>query len=106
MKVIDSILKKLEGLHISNEDSRNGKIVPYEGPFDPKKKRKLSAKVNLDAETMRVWNLLMVKDGMEGVDNIEDEDKKKWWEDERNVFRGRVDSFIARMHLIQGTTVT
>ncbi|KAJ1419493.1 Permuted single zf-CXXC unit [Sesbania bispinosa] len=36
-----------------------------------------------------------------GIDGT-DEDKAKWWEEERNVFRGRADSFIARMHLVQG----
>lgn len=39
---------------------------------------------------------------IKGIDGT-DADKAKWWEEERNVFRGRVDSFIARMHLIQGT---
>ncbi|KAJ6851585.1 transcriptional activator DEMETER-like [Iris pallida] len=29
-------------------------------------------------------------------------DKEKWWEEERRVFRGRAESFIARMHLVQG----
>ncbi|GMP96529.1 hypothetical protein CsSME_00045143 [Camellia sinensis var. sinensis] len=27
----------------------------------------------------------------------------KWWEEERKVFCGRADSFIALMHLVQGT---
>ncbi|KAK8952253.1 Protein ROS1 [Platanthera zijinensis] len=31
-----------------------------------------------------------------------DVDKEKWWDEERRVFQGRVDSFIARMHLVQG----
>lgn len=38
-------------------------------------------------------------DGIDGTD----EEKIKWWEEERKVFRGRADSFIARMHLVQGT---
>lgn len=38
------------------------------------------------------------KDGDEEVKKR----KEKWWEEERNVFRGRVDSFIAHMHLVQG----
>ena len=37
-------------------------------------------------------------DGAEGLDK----DKEKWLDEERRVFRGRVDSFIARMHLVQG----
>ncbi|KAJ1418870.1 Permuted single zf-CXXC unit [Sesbania bispinosa] len=36
-----------------------------------------------------------------GIDGS-DEEKAKRWEEERNVFQGRADSFIARMHLVQG----
>ncbi|KAJ7970536.1 Transcriptional activator DEMETER [Quillaja saponaria] len=31
-----------------------------------------------------------------------DKEKDKWWEEERKIFKGRADSFIARMHLVQG----
>jgi hypothetical protein len=31
-----------------------------------------------------------------------DKDKEKWLDEERKIFRGRIDSFIARMHLVQG----
>lgn len=74
-------------------------IVPYE-QFDIKK-RKPRPKVDLDPETDRIWKLLM---GIEGSESTEatDKDKEKWWEGEREVFRGRTDSFIARMHLVQG----
>ncbi|KAK4279562.1 hypothetical protein QN277_011325 [Acacia crassicarpa] len=75
-------------------------IVPYEG-FDFTKKRKPRPKVDLDPETERTWKLLMDKDGSEGLEG-NDKEKEKWWEEEREVFRGRVDSFIARMHLVQG----
>ncbi|KAK9101329.1 hypothetical protein Scep_024759 [Stephania cephalantha] len=77
----------------------HGQIVPYEGLFDPVKKRKPRPKVDLDPETDRVWKLLMYK---EGIDADEDANKEKQWEEERRIFSGRVDSFIARMHLIQG----
>nr|CAD1822955.1 unnamed protein product [Ananas comosus var. bracteatus] len=73
-----------------------GTIVPYN--FELVKKRRSRAKVDLDAETNRVWRLLMLKEGSEA----EGVDKEKWWEEERRIFRGRVDSFIARMHLVQG----
>lgn len=55
----------------------------------------------IDPETDRIWKLLM---GIEGSESAEatDKDKEKWWEGEREVFRGRADSFIARMHLVQG----
>ncbi|XVF23387.1 hypothetical protein REPUB_Repub13aG0033900 [Reevesia pubescens] len=76
-----------------------GTVVPYEG-FEFIKKRKPRPKVDLDPETNRIWNLLMGKDG-EDVEGT-DKEKEKWWEEERRVFRGRVDSFIARMHLVQG----
>ncbi|WCJ19185.1 HhH-GPD base excision DNA repair family protein [Euphorbia peplus] len=74
-------------------------LIPYEG-FEFIKKRKPRPKVDLDAETERVWKLLMWKEGSE--DQGTDEEKKKWWDEERRVFRGRADSFIARMHLVQG----
>lgn len=79
-----------------------GQMVPYEGLFNGIKKKQLRPKVNLDAETDRVWKLLMGIQNNDGVEGTT-QDKEKWWEEERKVFRGRADSFIARMHLIQGT---
>ncbi|RWW53432.1 hypothetical protein BHE74_00040113 [Ensete ventricosum] len=78
-----------------------GVIVPYKGEFELAKKRRPRPKVDLDAETFRVWNLLM---GTGGNDSVveNDSEKEKHWEEERNVFHGCVDSFIARMHLVQG----
>ncbi|XP_058108414.1 protein ROS1A-like [Magnolia sinica] len=78
-----------------------GQMVPYEGPFDPTKGRRTRAIVDVDHETERLWNVLMGKADDVGTDAM-DADKEKWWEEERRVFRGRADSFIARMHLIQG----
>ncbi|KAK4385627.1 Transcriptional activator DEMETER [Sesamum angolense] len=78
----------------------DGAIVPFE-EFDPVKKRKPRPRVDLDPETNRLWNLLMGKEGSASAETMET-DKQKWWEEERKVFRGRVDSFIARMHLVQG----
>ncbi|KAE8098472.1 hypothetical protein FH972_016532 [Carpinus fangiana] len=80
---------------------KDGVVVPYKGLFDPTKKRRPRPKVNLDEETNRVWKLLLENINSEGIDGT-DEDKVKWWEEERRVFRGRADSFIARMHLVQG----
>ncbi|XP_045808298.1 DNA glycosylase/AP lyase ROS1-like [Trifolium pratense] len=76
-------------------------LVPFQGSFDPIKKQRPRPKVDLDEETDRVWKLLLLDINHEGVDGT-DEDKAKWWEEERNVFRGRAESFIARMHLVQG----
>ncbi|RDY12333.1 Protein ROS1, partial [Mucuna pruriens] len=74
----------------------DGVIVPFSF-----KKQHPRPKVDLDDETDRVWKLLMLDINSHGIDGT-DEDKAKWWEEERNVFRGRADSFIARMHLVQG----
>jgi hypothetical protein len=82
----------------------DGSIVPYQ-EFELEKKHKPRPKVDLDPETERTWKLLM---GIEGSEDLEGTDKKKekWWEEERNVFRGRADSFIARMHLVQGKKIS
>ncbi|KAL4354289.1 hypothetical protein GQ457_06G009770 [Hibiscus cannabinus] len=76
---------------------RDGTIVP----FGPTRKRRPRPKVELDDETNRVWKLLLQNINSEGIDGT-DEEKAKWWEEERRVFNGRADSFIARMHLVQG----
>ncbi|KAL2323138.1 hypothetical protein Fmac_027517 [Flemingia macrophylla] len=74
----------------------NGAIIPLQI-----KKQHARPKVDLDDETDRVWKLLLLDINSHGIDGT-NEDKTKWWEEERNVFRGRADSFIARMHLVQG----
>ncbi|XP_057983221.1 transcriptional activator DEMETER-like [Malania oleifera] len=100
--------KALVPYYMGNQESnalviyrRDGTVVPFEGTFDPVKKRRPRPKVDLDEETNRVWKLLMANIKSEGIDGT-DEQKAKWWEEERRVFRGRADSFIARMHLVQG----
>ncbi|KAL3642660.1 hypothetical protein CASFOL_013475 [Castilleja foliolosa] len=80
---------------------RSGAVVPFDRSFDQVKKRQPRPKVDLDDETSKVWKLLLENINSEGVDGTDDE-KKKWWEEERRVFNGRADSFIARMHLVQG----
>ncbi|XP_035844947.1 DNA glycosylase/AP lyase ROS1 isoform X2 [Helianthus annuus] len=103
--LIEDITRMLEGLCIY-EEKRNA-LVPYRGdnnaiiPFEPVRKRKPRPKVDLDPETDRLWRLLMGNEGSEAAEAM-DKDKEKWWEEERRVFRGRADSFIARMHLVQG----
>ncbi|XP_024970093.1 protein ROS1-like [Cynara cardunculus var. scolymus] len=105
--LVEDITFKLEGLSIyDGNDKKQNALVPYKGnnaiiPFEPIKKRKPRPKVDLDPETDRLWRLLMGKEGSEATETL-DKDKEKWWEDERRVFRGRADSFIARMHLVQG----
>ncbi|KAG2401868.1 Protein ROS1-like protein [Vigna angularis] len=65
------------------------------------KTHKPKPKVELDPETERTWKLFTGKGGSKGLEGI-DKEKDMWWEEERNIFRGRVDCFVARMHLIQG----
>ncbi|KAK3130473.1 hypothetical protein QOZ80_6BG0493890 [Eleusine coracana subsp. coracana] len=110
---LDAIIQKIKILSINRPDEVAAEIpqnalVPYEGgygalvPFEGKvKKRRSRAKVNIDPVTTLMWNLLMGPDMSDGAEGL-DKDKEKWLEEERRVFRGRVDSFIARMHLVQG----
>ncbi|XP_031373883.1 transcriptional activator DEMETER-like isoform X2 [Punica granatum] len=102
LTTIDEIIHRLSNLHLGGEE---GAIVPYRGdgtivPFEGKK-RKPRPKVDLDPETNRIWNLLMGKEKSQGLEE-NNQEKEKWWENEREVFRGRANSFIARMHLVQG----
>lgn len=114
-KPIDEIIYRLQGLNLSEGSNKlvrqeqnavvvyrgDGALVPYAGA-EFMKRRKPRPKVDLDPESNRIWNLLMGKEESKGVEGT-DKEKEKWWEEERKVFRGRTDSFIARMHLIQGT---
>ncbi|CAK7325315.1 unnamed protein product [Dovyalis caffra] len=111
---IEQIIYQLGGLSLNAESKKieskeQNALVPYEGGgtlvpyggFEFVKKRKPRPKVDLDPESDRVWKLLMGKEGSEGLEGT-DKGKEQWWEEERKVFHGRVDSFIARMHLVQG----
>ncbi|XP_022860434.1 transcriptional activator DEMETER-like isoform X2 [Olea europaea var. sylvestris] len=111
---VDDIIDRLKSMSIKSSGKeifgeQQGALVPYKQDgaivlyeeFDPIKKRRPRPKVDLDPETNRLWNLLMGKEGSESTETM-DQNKEKWWEEERKVFRGRVDSFIARMHLVQG----
>ncbi|CAD5182950.1 protein ROS1C-like [Musa acuminata AAA Group] len=75
-------------------------MVPYTETYSEIKRKRPRAKVDLDGETNRVWNLLMGKmvSDAEGPDM----DREVQWGEQRQVFCGRADSFIARMRLIQG----
>ncbi|PON34206.1 DNA glycosylase [Parasponia andersonii] len=111
---VDEVIHKFQSLNLNGSSKGlqqpdqnalvlykgNRAVVPYEG-FEFIKKRKPRPKVDLDPDTNRIWNLLMGKEGIEDLEGT-DPKKEKWWEEERKVFSGRVDSFIARMHLVQG----
>ncbi|KAL6998133.1 hypothetical protein U1Q18_008260 [Sarracenia purpurea var. burkii] len=113
---IDEIIEYIKCLDINRESTqvryeeqgalvpykRDGTIMLFDGPFNPVRKRRPRPKVDLDEETNKIWKLLLESINNEGIDGT-DEEKAKWWEVERRVFRGRADSFIARMHLVQET---
>lgn len=110
---LDLIIQKIKVLDINKSDDTgsaepHGALVPYKGEFgaiipcEGKGKRKYArAKVNLDPVTALMWKLLMEPDMVDGSEGM-DKDKEKWLDEERKIFRGRIDSFIARMHLVQG----
>ncbi|XP_022731590.1 DEMETER-like protein 2 [Durio zibethinus] len=91
-KNIHFIIRKLQSLHISDKYT----LVPYKVPL-----LKIMPKVDLDAETVRVWNLLMHTEH-DRIEEKVNEENEKWWEKERELFVGRVSSFISCMHQIQG----
>ncbi|KAL8526264.1 hypothetical protein ACS0TY_015476 [Phlomoides rotata] len=128
MSLVDSVIEQLKRLNLNAESSQDSErrynalmvyngyyseqralvpfqhsaaVVPFDASFDQVRRRRPRPKVDLDDETTRVWKLLLENINSEGVDGT-DEEKAKWWEEERRVFRGRADSFIARMHLVQG----
>ncbi|PIN10260.1 Uracil-DNA glycosylase [Handroanthus impetiginosus] len=80
---------------------RCGDVIPFDNSFAQVRRRKPRPKVDLDDETTRVWKLLLENINSEGIDGT-DEEKTRWWEEERRVFSGRADSFIARMRMVQG----
>lgn len=94
-------MSELEGQKALVPYKGSGSIVPHKDS-ELAKEQKPRPKVDIDPETERTWKLLMGKEGSEDLEGTNKE-KEKWWEEERNVFRGRADSFIARMHLVQGT---
>ncbi|KAI9076712.1 hypothetical protein K1719_041295 [Acacia pycnantha] len=82
-------IKKGRGVKVNTElisyCSQNGVPFPYKG------------KVKLDLETSKEWNLLM-----HGKSHDDDEGNREYWEQERSIFSGRVDAFIACMHNFLG----
>uniref|UniRef100_A0A0E0JFL6 HhH-GPD domain-containing protein n=1 Tax=Oryza punctata TaxID=4537 RepID=A0A0E0JFL6_ORYPU len=110
---LDLVIQKIKVLDINKSEDPvtaepHGALVPYNGefgpivPFEGKVKRKRSrAKVDLDPVTALMWKLLMGPDMSDCAEGM-DKDKEKWLNEERKIFQGRVDSFIARMHLVQG----
>ncbi|KAI3719974.1 hypothetical protein L6452_20881 [Arctium lappa] len=97
-ELIKDLIVKIENLDINGQC----KELVVQDP-NVLVKRKVLPKVELDEETLRTWKLLMENDhGSKPSDQETDKDNEERWERQRKVFRGRVDSFIAKMHLIQG----
>lgn len=78
-----------------------GPIIAHKGKDKPRKKL---PKVDIDMESMRVFNLLIENGGE--IDEDLDKEKEMWWEEQRKIFEGRAASFIARMRLVLGTPQT
>lgn len=78
-------------VHKKSLHKKSGELVPYKRPS-------LGVDVILDEETLRVWNLLTDERGHEE----DDEGKQRYWEEIRRNYRYLVESFISRMHFIQG----
>ncbi|KAK7261249.1 hypothetical protein RIF29_27556 [Crotalaria pallida] len=93
--------KKKRGQKVQNElaifkESGDGQLAPYNNKeHHPDRK---DCKVDVDKETLKVWKLLM--DGKEHEEK--DDKKRKYWEDQRKLYRENVEEFMFRMHLILG----
>ncbi|KAL2536159.1 protein ROS1-like [Forsythia ovata] len=107
--MVKLVIERLERLHISNECNQlvkrdkktHSELIPYNGKLDPLKRRKPPPpKVDFDRETMIICNLLMENDGSEVREEVDKDNAKS--RKEREMFCGRTDTFIARMHAIQG----
>ncbi|KAM7496867.1 hypothetical protein LguiA_021281 [Lonicera macranthoides] len=87
-------------LMIRGDQSNEDGIVGFcRGKND--KKNKPAGKVDLDPETMRVWNYLMENDRSGGSEEV-DEEKEKWWRDERSKYDQWLKPFTMRMRYILG----
>lgn len=75
-------------------------IVPCE--VDPIRRRKPHLKVELDPETQKLW--LIGKNGNESTETMSKEEE--YWKKERDVFNGRVSSFISQLSLFQGLKIS
>ncbi|KAL6631079.1 hypothetical protein ACP70R_028419 [Stipagrostis hirtigluma subsp. patula] len=105
---LDIMIQKLKCLNINKADEIVSAMPTNEVDalvlFDRNvKKKNPQPKMNIviDPVTNLAWNLLMKKDMSEGAEGM-DKDKENWLNEERRIFRGRIDSFIARMHRVQG----
>ncbi|KAI9086381.1 hypothetical protein K1719_031835 [Acacia pycnantha] len=93
MQKVEALTEKFRHLHINVRASSSHELkalIPY------KQKNQKGMITQGDGRSFHTRDI-----NSHGIDGT-DEEKAKWWEEERRVFRGRADSFIARMHLVQG----
>ncbi|KAH0688441.1 hypothetical protein KY290_019331 [Solanum tuberosum] len=103
IKICDTrTYKKKTTTHKKITSNNDGQLVlrnPDGSMIVQKHKAKELPKVDLDKESERVWEQL-IENG--GIDEDPDEKKNIWWKEQREVFKGRAASFIARMRLVLG----
>ena len=78
-------------------DGMQGAIVPHPKSLNSTKKKEFG-RVYLEPRDITVWKVLIENDSNSEKEKIDEE----WWENERKVFRGRINAFNAIMHLILG----
>uniref|UniRef100_A0A9I9DP18 HhH-GPD domain-containing protein n=1 Tax=Cucumis melo TaxID=3656 RepID=A0A9I9DP18_CUCME len=78
-------------------DGMQGAIVPHSKSLNSTKKKEIG-RVNLEPRDIIVWKVLFENDSNSEKEKIDEE----WWENERKVFRGRINAFNAIMHVILG----
>ncbi|KAL0726368.1 hypothetical protein Bca4012_022461 [Brassica carinata] len=90
-KGVAKLIKEMEKLNINRRGITLGKA----------KKKLVHAKVNLDPETIKEWELLMEND-LPDTSHVNDEETECKWKEERKIFQSRIELFINRMHFLQG----
>lgn len=103
---INFLVKKFKLLKLNNKGGRckkqglkleNGAIVPYQ---DQSNGKRILVKVELNPVSVMAWNKI-VNNGGDSDEEV-DLEKEKRWREELESFRGRIGSFMDRMHLILG----
>ncbi|CAH2076927.1 unnamed protein product, partial [Thlaspi arvense] len=89
-KDASKLIKEMSKLNINRRVTSLGKA----------KKKLVTAKVKLDPETIKEWELLMVNDSPDRA--YADKETESKWEEEREIFQSHIELFINRMHLLQG----
>lgn len=96
----DSPIKKTKDIGKLIKEMKRLKIKKRVTTMIKSKKKLVTAKVNLDPETIKEWELLMVND-LPNISHADKETESKW-KGEREMFQSRINLFINRMHLLQG----